>query len=161
VCTLFLSLWSTRVHDRTFSFFFSSTVVPKACSLYPSSPPCVSSTPAVLILTLLLPQPSPPQQPRTSTSTSPEPFPPSRSAPTNDDIEAVIKMATSSHPSIDRPLRDTRTQLFVGNVRALFPPRPPAHPSRLAPLSRPLAGPQRSLSPCRNRPSCRRVPRTR
>ncbi|KIK98926.1 hypothetical protein PAXRUDRAFT_619245 [Paxillus rubicundulus Ve08.2h10] len=25
-------------------------------------------------------------------------------------------MATSSHPSVDRPLRDTRTQLFVGNL---------------------------------------------
>ncbi|KAH7886904.1 hypothetical protein F5I97DRAFT_1076702 [Phlebopus sp. FC_14] len=39
-------------------------------------------------------------------------------APSNDDIEAVIKMATSSRPSTDRPgpLRDTRTQLFVGNL---------------------------------------------
>ncbi|KAI9567442.1 RNA-binding domain-containing protein [Boletus coccyginus] len=53
------------------------------------------------------PQPSPP--------TSPPPEP-SRSTPTNDDIEAVIKLATSSLPSIDRPLRDTRTQLFVGNL---------------------------------------------
>lgn len=42
-------------------------------------------------------------------------------APTNDDIEAVIQMATSSAMSKDSrspaPLRDTRTQLFVGNVR--------------------------------------------
>jgi hypothetical protein len=42
-------------------------------------------------------------------------------APTNDDIEAVIQMATSSGMSQDSrspaPLRDTRTQLFVGNVR--------------------------------------------
>lgn len=41
-------------------------------------------------------------------------------APSNDDIEAVIQMATSARPSPDGrpggPLRDTRTQLFVGNV---------------------------------------------
>lgn len=39
--------------------------------------------------------------------------------PTNDDIEAVIQMATSGRPSPDgRPVppRDTRTQLFVGNL---------------------------------------------
>ena len=37
--------------------------------------------------------------------------------PSNDDIEAVIRMATAA--SADRspaPLKDTRTQLFVGNV---------------------------------------------
>lgn len=42
---------------------------------------------------------------------------------TNDDIEAVIQMATSSRPSPDgrsAPLKDTRTQLFVGNVRAIL-----------------------------------------
>ncbi|KAF9031653.1 hypothetical protein BDZ89DRAFT_614541 [Hymenopellis radicata] len=41
------------------------------------------------------------------------------SAPTNDDIEAVIQMATSARPSPDGrtgPPRDTRTQLFVGNL---------------------------------------------
>jgi hypothetical protein len=42
------------------------------------------------------------------------------SGPTNDDIEAVIQMATSSGNSQDShqlaPLRDTRAQLFVGNV---------------------------------------------
>lgn len=40
-------------------------------------------------------------------------------APTNDDIEAVIQMATSARASPDGrtgPPRDTRTQLFVGNV---------------------------------------------
>ncbi|KAJ8586786.1 hypothetical protein M405DRAFT_822775 [Rhizopogon salebrosus TDB-379] len=41
-------------------------------------------------------------------------------APTNAAIEAVIQMATSSgNPQDSRspaPLRDTRTQLFVGNV---------------------------------------------
>ncbi|RDB27901.1 hypothetical protein Hypma_002218 [Hypsizygus marmoreus] len=38
---------------------------------------------------------------------------------TNDDIEAVIQMATSSRPTPDGrsvPLKDTRTQLFVGNL---------------------------------------------
>lgn len=45
---------------------------------------------------------------------SPIPFPPS-----NDDIEAVIQMATSARSSPDGragPVKDTRTQLFVGNV---------------------------------------------
>lgn len=39
--------------------------------------------------------------------------------PTNDDIEAIIQMATSSvgrPPGGLNPPRDTRTQLFVGNV---------------------------------------------
>ncbi|KAG1776827.1 hypothetical protein EV702DRAFT_1179747 [Suillus placidus] len=40
--------------------------------------------------------------------------------PTNDDIEAVIQMATSSSKCQDSrqltPLRDTRAQLFVGNL---------------------------------------------
>ncbi|KAH0826575.1 hypothetical protein J3R83DRAFT_4932 [Lanmaoa asiatica] len=57
---------------------------------------------------------SPPRHSRSSTSPSPSLS--TRSTPTNDDIEAVIKMATSSLPSLDRPLRDTRTQLFVGNL---------------------------------------------
>lgn len=44
--------------------------------------------------------------------------------PTNDDIEKVIQMATSSRAtglagSLNPP-RDTRTQLFVGNVRSVF-----------------------------------------
>lgn len=42
---------------------------------------------------------------------SPPPLP-----PTDDAIEAIIQQATSARPS-ERPLRDTRTQLFVGNVR--------------------------------------------
>ena len=55
-------------------------------------------------------------------STSPRP-------PTDDAIEAIIQQATSARPSPDgRPLRDTRTQLFVGNVRLRFlfwfPPLP-------------------------------------
>jgi hypothetical protein len=50
---------------------------------------------------------------------SPIPFPPS-----NDDIEAVIQMATSARSSPDGragPVKDTRTQLFVGNVSTLRP----------------------------------------
>ena len=52
-----------------------------------------------------------------STGTSASPSPPT--IPTNDDIEAVIQLATSSCPPGDaRQLgKDTRTQLFVGNVR--------------------------------------------
>ncbi|KAF5371686.1 hypothetical protein D9758_003393 [Tetrapyrgos nigripes] len=51
-----------------------------------------------------LPSPSP---------TSPIPI----ITPSNDDIEAVIQMATSSRSSPDgRPPKDTRTQLFVGNL---------------------------------------------
>ncbi len=49
------------------------------------------------------------------------PSPPSQ--PSNDDIEAVIQMATSSRQTPDgrtAPVKDTRTQLFVGNVRSIF-----------------------------------------
>jgi hypothetical protein len=51
-------------------------------------------------------------------SSSPTPSLP----PSNDDIEAVIQMATSARSTPDGRggLRDTRTQLFVGNVRACF-----------------------------------------
>jgi hypothetical protein len=51
-------------------------------------------------------------------SSSPTPSLP----PSNDDIEAVIQMATSARPTPDGRggLRDTRTQLFVGNVRVGF-----------------------------------------
>ena len=48
-------------------------------------------------------------------------IPASPRAPTNEDIEAVIKMATSTRPTADGrppPGKDTRTQLFVGNVSA-------------------------------------------
>jgi len=43
--------------------------------------------------------------------------------PTNEEIDAVIQQATSSVSSDGRhvPLKDTRTQLFVGNVRFLSP----------------------------------------
>ena len=43
--------------------------------------------------------------------------------PTDDAIEAVIQHATSNAPYAARssvPLRDTRTQLFVGNVLLFF-----------------------------------------
>lgn len=49
--------------------------------------------------------------------------PPVINAPTSDEIDAVIQMATSSRPSPDgrpMPLKDTRTQLFVGNVSVCF-----------------------------------------
>ncbi|KAF8879645.1 hypothetical protein CPB84DRAFT_1649165, partial [Gymnopilus junonius] len=36
--------------------------------------------------------------------------------PTDDAIEAIIQQATSAKPTEGRPLRDTRTQLFVGNL---------------------------------------------
>lgn len=58
-------------------------------------------------------------QPRTSRASSVTTPPNSTYKPTNDDIEAVIQMATSARPTPDgRPVppRDTRTQLFVGNV---------------------------------------------
>jgi len=64
------------------------------------------------------------QDPSTSRSPSlsaPPPIP--VVTPSNDDIEAVIQMATSSRSSPDGrpgPPKDTRTQLFVGNVRLLF-----------------------------------------
>ncbi|KAK7013188.1 telomere maintenance protein [Favolaschia claudopus] len=52
----------------------------------------------------------------TNRSTSPPTIPPT---PTNDDIEAVIQMATAAAQNDPRhtlPLRDTRTQLFVANL---------------------------------------------
>ncbi|KAF9234930.1 RNA-binding domain-containing protein [Melanogaster broomeanus] len=58
---------------------------------------------------------SPPEQYRNSVSPEPSAAQ-AGSTLTNDDIEAVIKLATSAQSSGDRPLRDTRTQLFVGNL---------------------------------------------
>ena len=49
-------------------------------------------------------------------SVSPPPPLPPVSAPSNADIEAVIQMATSKQSLLPVP-KDTRTQLFVGNVR--------------------------------------------
>lgn len=48
-------------------------------------------------------------------SASPPPLLPPVSAPSNADIEAVIQMATSKQSLLPVP-KDTRTQLFVGNV---------------------------------------------
>ena len=45
-------------------------------------------------------------------------------APSNDDIEAVIQLAMASSPAGSAGGRDTRTQLFVGNVST---PRPPVY----------------------------------
>ncbi|KAF5389657.1 hypothetical protein D9757_004115 [Collybiopsis confluens] len=61
------------------------------------------------------PQKSDSRSPALSAATSPTP----PIAPTNEDIEAVIQMATSSRSSPDGragPAKDTRTQLFVGNL---------------------------------------------
>ena len=59
---------------------------------------------------------------------NPPPFlpsgsPPPAPAPSNADIEAVIQMATSNQGRMPIP-KDTRTQLFVGNVRSV------PHPTR-------------------------------
>jgi hypothetical protein len=72
-------------------------------------------------------QPSPPSSSSSAafsvpSSNPPPPFP--VHPPTSDEIDAVIQQATSSVSSDGRhvPLKDTRTQLFVGNVRSsLFP----------------------------------------
>jgi len=40
--------------------------------------------------------------------------------PTDDAIEAIIQQATAARSGDSRPLRDTRTQLFVGNVRSVY-----------------------------------------
>jgi len=66
------------------------------------------------LLTSNQPREKPPFLP----SGSPAPAP----APSNADIEAVIQMATSNQGRMPIP-KDTRTQLFVGNVRSL--PHPP------------------------------------
>ena len=50
-------------------------------------------------------------------SGSPPPPPHPAPAPSNADIEAVIQMATSKQGRLPIP-KDTRTQLFVGNVRS-------------------------------------------
>ncbi|KAG9025234.1 hypothetical protein FRB95_010394, partial [Tulasnella sp. JGI-2019a] len=42
--------------------------------------------------------------------------PSTTAVPSNQDIEAVIQMATSARPAAAAPPRDTRTQLFVGNL---------------------------------------------
>jgi len=39
--------------------------------------------------------------------------------PTDDAIEAIIQQATAARSGDSRPLKDTRTQLFVGNVRSV------------------------------------------
>ena len=66
---------------------------------------------------------------------------------TNDDIEAIIQLATSSQPS-PSPHKDTRTQLFVGNVSLHFlSSRLIPLTATTAPLSRSLAGSQGPLSP--------------
>ena len=67
--------------------------------------------------------PSPSSSTTVSTPSNPPPPFPAYPPPTSDEIDAVIQQATSSVSSDGRhvPLKDTRTQLFVGNVCSLFP----------------------------------------
>lgn len=55
--------------------------------------------------------------PRTNSTNSPTH---SSSGPSNEDIEAVIQMATSATNGRSPAPKDTRTQLFVGNVNTSF-----------------------------------------
>ena len=73
------------------------------------------------------------------TSASPPPPPPAP-APSNADIEAVIQMATSN-PGRLPILKDTRTQLFVGNVRSHSLVLPSSLTETAASISSSLAGP--------------------
>jgi len=71
------------------------------------------------------PQSSSPRPPSPATlPAKPSTIPPPHLVhpPTNEEIDAVIQQATSSVSSDGRhvPLKDTRTQLFVGNVRFFF-----------------------------------------
>jgi hypothetical protein len=56
-----------------------------------------------------------------ASSSIPHPPFPVHPTPTSDEIDAIIQQATSSLSLDGRhvPLKDTRTQLFVGNVRTL------------------------------------------
>jgi hypothetical protein len=65
------------------------------------------------------PSPSSAAAPASSSHSLPPPPLPVHPPPTSDQIDAVIQQATSSVSSDGRhfPLKDTRTQLFVGNVR--------------------------------------------
>ncbi|KAI0772293.1 hypothetical protein BD413DRAFT_543995 [Trametes elegans] len=114
----------------------SSSAQPSAISTHSSSPslhPASSSAHSAS-----QPRPSLPAHPSSSLgdnnpgnpsssnlpSAGGDPSPPSArpsaagSGPTNDDIEAVIQMAmaSSNSPRSTNPPRDTRTQLFVGNL---------------------------------------------
>ena len=82
--------------------------------------------------------------------------------PTDDAIEAIIQQATAARSGDSRPLRDTRTQLFVGNVRSVssFLVRW-SYSFLLAPLPRPLARPQRPLPKGWHCPPRRCLPRAR
>ena len=69
-------------------------------------------------------QPSSPRPPSPANPAQPTIRPPHLVHPTNEEIDAVIQQATSSVSADGRhvPLKDTRTQLFVGNVRSFFVP---------------------------------------
>jgi hypothetical protein len=82
-----------------------------------------------------IPQPSSPRTPSPATSAQPSTVP-LPVHPTNEEIDAVIQQATSSVSADGRhvPLKDTRTQLFVGNVRSFFVP-PLSLATRLSPAT--------------------------
>ena len=99
--------------------------------------PCkLSSSPFLQPTTLPSPKsPSPPPQ------------------PSNDDIEAVIQMATSAGQTPDGrsiPIKDTRIQLFVGNVFGSLCLLVGANQPSVA-LQSSVAGSQRSFPSCRHR----------
>ncbi|KAI0042723.1 RNA-binding domain-containing protein [Auriscalpium vulgare] len=106
--------------------FLDATHAASLSSAHISPPPSARQTPARLraFMAQLDPHPSrPPTVPITapspSTSTPAAPASPTHHAPTSEEIDAVIQMATSSRPSADGrpvPLKDTRTQLFAGNL---------------------------------------------
>lgn len=67
--------------------------------------------------TTTYPNPTQNQQSTPASASASAPAPASQAPPTDDVIEAIIQQATSARATPDgRPLRDTRTQLFVGNV---------------------------------------------
>jgi len=88
-----------------------------------TTPP--TSTVAVFAVPALAPAPTRRQRPRTkkcrtSATHSQVPSPTQTHVhPTDDVIEAIIQQATAARSGDSRPLRDTRTQLFVGNVRSV------------------------------------------
>ncbi|KAI5120096.1 hypothetical protein M0805_001252 [Coniferiporia weirii] len=80
----------------------------------PNAAPSLAQSPAVSAHSSSLSSPS---TAASSTAASAAATPPA--LPTNDEVEAVIKMATSTRPTPDGrppPGKDTRTQLFTGNL---------------------------------------------
>jgi hypothetical protein len=90
-------------------------------SLSSSPPPIIHHTHPQNNIQPCSPTPSSASAPASASSSHflPPPPLPVHPPPTSDQIDAVIQQATSSVSSDGRhfPLKDTRTQLFVGNVR--------------------------------------------